>query len=255
MVFQFRMVEDVTVNLGGRSVSKKLLYLSNNQASMLSHSSDSMAKVFNALELKNPNFVIKLLTSLAGKANHNAHIESPGDIKGVLRDNVFEVSASDSAVTERQILKFMQECILPLAMQTRALVIISAANDCSLAVAAERVLGPVALRLGDDCPFTVVGFGYLTEFHRMTHLKPECLAAQVKDSSNSWKGRSDACHLVYKNEYGENLEEAECLDLNAACSVYVIFEGIDFENSLSSFDSATSFDNSFMESMIRVSRT
>ena len=247
----FRMVEDVTVNIGGRSVSKKLLYLSNNQASMLSHNSDSMAKVFNALELKNPNFVIKLLTSLAGKANHVAHIESPGDIKGVLRDNVFEVSVSDSAATERQIIKFMNDCILPLALQTRALVIISAANDCSLAVAAERVLGPVALRLGDECPFTVLGFGYLTEFHRMTFMQPDCLAGQVRDSSTTWKGRSDACHLVYKNVHGENLEEAECLDVNSACTVYVIFEGIDFENSKESFDSCTSFDNSFMASMIR----
>jgi hypothetical protein len=71
----FKLVEDIEISIDGRRISKKLLYLSNKQAA--SFGLNSMQKVFSSLELKRPNFVIKLLTSLAGRANHDAHSESP----------------------------------------------------------------------------------------------------------------------------------------------------------------------------------
>jgi hypothetical protein len=168
-----------------------------------------------------------------------------------LRDNIFEVSLADCAVTERQLIKLLNDCILPLAMQTHALIIISAGNDCSLAVAAERVLGPVQTRLGVDCPFTVLGFGYVTEFHRKSVQDPESLAAQMCEASPTWSTRQEIAHEVYQAEYGAELQNAECLDLNSACSCYVIFEGIDIETKKESWGAPINFDNSFMEAMIK----
>lgn len=213
---------------------------------------DSMLKVSDALELKPPNFVIKLLSSLGGRANYDSHSVMPGDpIKTVLRDRLFEVSLSDSVVTERQIAKFMSDCILPLALQTRALIIISASNECSLASAAAKVLAPVQLRLGSSCPFTCLGFGHLMEFHRLATHHPESIAGQMARESVTWSARGAACHRVFKESYGDDLSSAECLDLNDACSAFVIFEGIDFESNCESSEGPHTFNNSFMEAMIR----
>ena len=245
----FRMVEDVTISVGGRATTKKLLYLSNTHASSFGHG--SMNKVFNALELRRPNFVIKLIQCTGGRATFQAHIEDHGKLSRLLNLVVPEISEADSDQTERQVMKFMSDCVLPLALATQALVLMTCSNDCTLAVAAEKVFLPVQSRLGDACPFTVIGFGYNLEYYRNATTRPSSVAAQVFESSTSWRNRSPAFHDLYIKSYGENLELAQSVDLNGACSVYIIFEGIDHINQKNDTTPAKSFQNSFVEAMIR----
>lgn len=153
----------MTISLGGRTTTKKLLYLSNTHAGSFG-GQGSMNKVFNALELRRPNFVIKLIASSGGRAYMEAHTEDSGTYRRKFDNSVPEVCASDSDHTEHQIMKFMSECVLPLALTTRALILLTCANDCTLAVAAEKVLRPVQTRLGEACPFSVIGFGYSFEY-------------------------------------------------------------------------------------------
>ena len=154
---------------------KKVLYLKNNQASSFGH--DSMPKIFNALELKKPNFVIKLMHTGASEATVLAHSELAGTVEYVFELAVPEVSKKDTAVTERQLVKFMHECVLPLAMQTKALIIMAAGNDCALATATAKVLAPVQQRLGSECPFTTVGMRYVFEYHKTVHTEPGSVAS------------------------------------------------------------------------------
>ena len=78
---------------------------------------------------------------------------------------------------------------------------ISSANDCSFAMAAETVLLPILSRLGHDCPFTVVSFGSLAEFHKNCMHNPKSLCAQIKACSSTWKGRAPVVDpIMYESE-------------------------------------------------------
>ncbi len=101
----YRMVEDVMVITDGQPVMKKLLYLSDNQAAALS-TVDSMGKVFGALELRKPSFVIKLLNCQGGATTWSAHVEYKGRLTEKLMYSS-EISQRDESAHERLLVKFM----------------------------------------------------------------------------------------------------------------------------------------------------
>jgi hypothetical protein len=144
-----------------------------------------MSKIFNALELNQPNFVIKLAQTLGSEAEIRVHTEVKGTVEEVLEMTIPELNAQDAKVTERQLVKIMSECVLPLAMQTKALILMSAGNDCAMATAAAKVLGPVQRRLGQECPFTTVGFGHVAEYHKNVQHNPGSMCAQVSPTQNT----------------------------------------------------------------------
>lgn len=103
-----------------------------------------------------------------------------------------EVSSADQARVDQQLQSFVQEVILPVAMSRRTVVLVEATRDCGLSAVVRRVLAPVAERLGDHCPFTLVGIAsaavvrrHSNEPHSVAHrLKQAKLAANGKD--NAW---------------------------------------------------------------------
>ena len=67
-------------------------------------------------------------------------------------------SETDALTTETQTSLFIKHCILPVAMKARALIIITATNDCSLSIAVSKIMGPIQKRMGSRCPFTIIGY-------------------------------------------------------------------------------------------------
>jgi hypothetical protein len=50
-----------------------------------------------------------------------------------------EIDIADQRTVETQVLLFMKTCIIPLAKQTRALILVSGSNDCFLSSAMSSI--------------------------------------------------------------------------------------------------------------------
>lgn len=53
------------------------------------------------------------------------------------------------------------------------------------------------------------------------------LAAQIKECSGTWKGRSAIVDPIMRKQFDADLSLAQPLDVGAAASCYIIFEGVD----------------------------
>ncbi len=112
-----------------------------------------------------------------------------------------EICDSDERAVETQTLLFLKTCLLPLAMQTRALIIVSGANDCTLCTALSKVVVGEQARLGKDCPFTVISFALLEEVHAKA-VSPDptvksSVVSQVARQSNAWKKRAPTMNAFF----------------------------------------------------------
>ena len=120
------MTEEVPDDVGGGR--KRLLFLTNSQAELISGSSASLQKMLDALEIPRPKLVINLLVS-QGSTDYVAN-----EILGELAD----LAKSDAGLVprrgpfagpdeERQMIEmldhFMETVILPLAAQTNAFIL------------------------------------------------------------------------------------------------------------------------------------
>jgi hypothetical protein len=137
----YKMVDDVTINVDGQSVQKKILYLTNKQAALFDE--NAMARCIQALDIGDPKFVIKLCTS-CGVASQmlKAHEEGIGKPVTTYKGSIYqssEIDKHDATTVDTQVLLFMRTCILPLAKQTRAVILIAGANDCALSAALASV--------------------------------------------------------------------------------------------------------------------
>jgi len=155
----YKMVEDIQISIEGRELERKVLYLTNKQCNMFDE--NGITKCMQALDLGNPKCVIRLMNSIGGVCNYSAHIELHGSEKhifGGVQPVGSEICEEDAQKVNRQLDLFIKTSILPLAMQTNALIIISGSSDCSLAAAMDRVILPEQDRLGRNCPFKVLCF-------------------------------------------------------------------------------------------------
>jgi hypothetical protein len=208
---------------------KDVLYLTNHQADMINE--DVMKKCTEVLELSGAKLVIVLMPSW-GLRSHMmaAHKEAIGKPHSEYVGGTFissELDESDEKVTETQMLEFMTNVILPLAMKTKALIIVSGANDCSLSRSLAQVACAEQSRLGNKCPFTVVAIACEFEVHYKASLASEknSLASQICRGTTAWKSRIPIISKFY--EHRKSLLK-QC-DLNPAASTYVILESVDRE--------------------------
>ena len=182
----FQMVEDVKISTGGLSISKKFLYLTNKQAA--SFNAPNMENVLQALELQESHFVIRLVPSLNGMAEFYSHKERRGTLSEKLNHSP-TLNQDDLNRTESQLILFIKQCILPVAMQTRALILCGGADDCSISMAVKKVMGPVMERMGKECPFTIIGMVDAPEIHAKAHEGSKTVAGQYAAQSKTWSRR------------------------------------------------------------------
>jgi hypothetical protein len=195
----YKMVEDCQVEVEGRDVLKKVLYLTNKQASLIDE--QAMERCIQALDIGQPKFIIRLCPSIGVESQNNiAHSEMKGtamdEFKSLEGDISSELDKGDERIVESQILLFMRTCILPLARQTRALIMVNGANDCYLSAALSEIALAEQARLGKDCPFTVIATCSEDEVHHKAAVEEEreSLAGQISRKTATWAKRISQCH-------------------------------------------------------------
>lgn len=259
----YKMVDDCRVSIGGRETTKKVLYLTNKQAALFDDA--AMERCLQALDIGDPKFIIMLSTSGGVRSQmmkaHAECIGTPTAEWGPDGDMDFmtaEIDVSDERAVESQLLIFMRTCVLPVAMQTRALIIISGANDCFLGAALSDVALGEQVRLGKDCPFTVVATVYEHEVHYLA-VRRGSLACQIAKQSQSWRNRLNFTSQFWKTINGGVLQQC---DLSPAASRYIVFEsideardevtgGFDVKHSKKNVSLRASFETVFLQMMTR----
>ena len=118
----YRMVEDVEVG-----DTKKLLFLTNKQAQMLSESESNIDKILDALEVRNPKLVINLLMDNAGGCSSLDPAKSGWGLG-------FQTAEKARAAFFR-LVAFMVRVVIPQAVKTSALILCSAGNNSILSCA------------------------------------------------------------------------------------------------------------------------
>jgi hypothetical protein len=244
----FQMVEDVKISTGGLSISKKFLYLTNKQAA--SFNATNMENVLQALELQESHFVIRLVPSLNGMAEFYSHKERRGTLSEKLNHSP-TLNQDDLNRTESQLILFIKQCILPVAMQTRALILCGGADDCSISMAVKKVMGPVMERMGKECPFTIIGMVYAPEIHAKAHEGSKTVAGQYAAQSKTWSRRFSDLHDCMVAIQGEDMSKLQQCDMNSACTHMIVFETLDMVKQCWNATARKSFENTFIECMTR----
>jgi hypothetical protein len=165
---RYKMVKNVPVLAQGKEVVKKVFYLTNKQANLFDEV--AMERCIQAPELGEPKFITILLHSRGESMVKLAHEEcigtAVGKYQGSGHHQSSELDESDARTCDARIILFMRTCILPLARQTREIILVWAQMTALLAqhLPTLFVLAEQA-RLGKDCPFTVIATALEFEVH------------------------------------------------------------------------------------------
>ena len=241
----YRMVEDMVVVENGVETEKKLLYLTNKQASMFDE--EGLARCIQALDLGQPKCIIRLCEAWSTSKEYQVlvnHQRLEMGQFGSLAILGAEMDVSDSIETDKQLALFMRNQLLPLAKETRALIIINSGSACAMGNALRMTFMSEVERMGSDCPFKIIGFGAA-----LTYTYNACkgigTVGQVSSMSDVYSERLNA---IMQHETRDETE-LETRDLNPVCSHYVIVEGINFGVYPSKADRGAlyKFSNTFLE--------
>lgn len=234
------MVEDVEITVNGRNLEKKVLYLTNKQCNMFDDV--GILRCLQALDLGKPKCVIRLLSAEKGMAQYAVHTNTRGYVLAA-QQYASELGPHDAARTQTQLDLFMKTCILPLAMETHALIICSGCNDDALAASLERVVVPEQVRLGRSCPFKVLTFVWAFEVHFKAY-SGDGIAGKVAAESPSWGIRLDAISQFMADYTDKNLQRC---DLIQSASHVVVFET--FEDGKALMGPSKTFQAKLMDAM------
>ena len=233
----YKMVDDVDASISSQETRKRVMYLTNKQASLFD--SVAMGRCIQALDLGKPKLVIKLMTAMGPRSQaveaHSENIDTPiGHFKASIGDGFLspELDFSDERIVESQAVLFLRTCLLPLAIQTRAIIVVSGANDCFIGSALASVCMGMQARMGKDCPFTVVCTvsEYEVHYKAVSAQHTNTLAAQIARGSKTWRQRMAHVNAYHEQLYGPSStakETYQMCDLSPSASHYIVFEGID----------------------------
>lgn len=234
------MVEDVEIVADGRNLEKKVLYLTNKQCNMFDDV--GILRCLQALDLGKPKCVIRLLSSEKGVAQYAVHTQNRGYVLSAQQYGS-DLGPHDAAQAQTQLDLFMKTCILPLAMETHALIICSGCNDDSLAASLERVVVPEQARLGRSCPFKVLTFVWSFEVHFKAY-SGAGIAGKIAAESLSWGIRLEAITQFMADYADKALQRC---DLIQSASHVIVFET--FEDGKTVMGPSKTFQAKLMDAM------
>jgi len=228
------------VSAEGRNLEKKVLYLTNKQCNMFDDV--GILRCLQALDLGKPKCVIRLLGAEKGVAQYTVHTESRGYALAPQQYGC-DLGPHDASRSQMQLDLFMKTCILPLAKQTRALIICSGCNDDALAASLERVVVPEQHRLGKNCPFKVLTFVWSFEVQYKAFLG-EGIAGKVADECIAWSLRLDAIAQFMAEYLDKSIQRC---DLIQSASHVIVFET--FEDGKAQMGPSKAFQAKLMDAM------
>ena len=225
----YQTVEVIPSSAGFR----RLIFLTNAQASDIAGSDESVRKLLDALELGEPKLVINLIESQGFSEYVDARESWEGGMDG---EDVGMVRGAGSAFgvtskAEREALDrldaFMADTLIPLAVKTNAVVIAAGTpQSCALARSLLRMTGLMRGKWGPELPFSIINLEVEgTSFYR--NLDPNAEWRQVRKASRAWRQRDARLVELMNNVHlaGGGGSQRWDLDPNGMC--HVIVDGVD----------------------------
>ena len=179
----YRMVEEIVV--GGTKY--KLLFLTNRQAQLLSTLEGSIKRVFDAFEIKTPKLVLNLIASQG----------VPSEFSGFGNMPIGPYATKDEMYRNDEFLvEFMRRVVVPMAIETNAIVLVEACGWCRLAVAFGKAVHELKAKWpGGKPPFTTLGFTGDINF-MYTNSDTDAFWKKLRMRSKAWKARDDFIKIV-----------------------------------------------------------
>jgi hypothetical protein len=197
-----------------KRMDKKVLYLTNKQAETLN--ANALLRCIDALDLGHPKFIICLLPSLGPKF---AEVHQwKYDINGAAPLFNSEIIREDEVVVDAQIMNFMKAHLLRIAIRTKALVLVSGSEGCSLSSAFSEAVAAYKEENDNNCPFTVVSVANEFEIHHQAVNNPSSVASKIKRFTPEWEARMEILNETY------GAKDLPRCDLIKSSDRYIIFE-------------------------------
>ena len=164
------------------------LFLTNHQAELLAQP-DNVAKLFNALDIRVPP---KLLIVLQWDGHFRRQMATAATSNRVVstheRKNGAFVNGEASQDAEAGLDRFMAEVLIPLAVQTNAIVICDAVSQFELSASFMRMVAVQRASFADGMPFTIIAM--TDEIHCLySNFKQDCHWRAVRRRSRAWAKR------------------------------------------------------------------
>ena len=219
----YKMVEDVEVTINSSYQTKKVLYLTNSQCSQFNER--NIAKCVQAMDLGPLKFIIRLQSCMSTSNTiiaqaQRLHMPEGTYLKSAALSGV-EISTRDNLEVMRQLTLWVKECILPIAIQNKALVITWANTECAMGAAVSEVFIPEQQRLGLSCPFRVLGWTEEPQHHYCA-VNGIGLAGQLFQNTSRWKDRRE----ITRQANPASDEDLPRADITNCCDRIVILENM-----------------------------
>lgn len=227
----YKMIEEITIKTDlGHKVMKKLLYLTNEQALMFDEK--AVSKLLEELDIGDPKFVIIFEPGV--NVQSQMRISNPvqgGSIwEKFKRDGRYqsELNEYDSRITESQVINFMRNVLLPIAVETKAVILVQAENACFLSAAFALVAASEQARLGIHCPFKVIASVHLSDVYQKYKSHNDSISHQLLSESRAFKRREgiieENLHVAWSKISRNPLK---LCDIPSSASRVIVFENLD----------------------------
>ena len=227
----YKMIEEITIKTDlGHKVMKKLLYLTNEQALMFDEK--AVSKLLEEVDIGDPKFVIIFEPGV--NVQSQMRISNPVQGSSIWekfkRDGRFqsELNEYDSRITESQVVSFMRNVVLPIAIETKAVILVQAENACFLSAAFTLVAASEQARLGANCPFKVIASIHLSDVYQKYKTDKNSISHQLLSESRAFKRREgfiqENLYVAWKKVSRNSLK---LCDIPSSASRVIVFENLD----------------------------
>jgi len=220
----------------------KLLFLTNNQCRQLDLS--NLQKFTQAMDINpQPKLVINLLQSYVYDSganvssekvhwsNRSAGIPDENDINGGY--SYSELGGEQGiTTTDRKIAIFLRDAVLPVAIQTNAIVLVNV-DCCSLSKAWGELVAEETSKRGGRIPFTVINVGFAADYDSQSQIHGT-IAYQLRLGSKRWRQSQRRIHSAVESSNSKwRINWPQYIVPPVGCSHYIIADSVnDKKNSL-----------------------
>ena len=143
--------------------------------------------------------------------------------------------------------RFLKECIVPVAIQTNAVIIVHS-DVCTLSSALSDIVSSIAAQNGGRAPFSVINFNVAVAYHHQSEI-PGTTAYALKMKSKRWRDSNDKIQSAVLNCWGEQEACWGKSDAPPSCTHYIMLDGVTGSNRHADWSALYSFKNAFIQSL------
>jgi hypothetical protein len=222
----FSLVEDLEIEVGSKTMQKKLLFITNKQARKFDFT--NISQVLTAMDITPaPQLVINLMPSGPQQEPFADSLEGPGDgTREVIADFHMhgETSKADLERTELNIMLFLQQCVLPVAIQTNAVVFMHH-DACAMSDAFSELCEHQQEKMGGTLPFTTICVTDAYAVHAASAI-PGSVSHALRHRSKRWKEHSAKVNGATETAMGPQHVAWNAADLPGGCTHNIVVDAV-----------------------------